>query len=73
MNKVEQTVYDKLSDKNVKKYKRARHTLTWRQRYTFLELSWSEDETSDMKEIKNLYQKMIIINEYMTRSAQDTL
>ena len=73
MNEVKQAVYNKLSEKNVKKYKKARHTLIWKQWYAFLKLAWLKNKMSDMKDVKNLYQKTTMINEYIIKLIQNIL
>ena len=68
-----QTIYEKLSDNNIKKYKKIRYVLIWKQRYEFLKLSWLENKKSDMSKIRNFYQNIMIINDYTIRLIRNML
>ena len=69
MIKKKQTAFEKLSDDDVKKYKWVRYIFIWKQWYQFLRLAWSENKKSDIINIRNLYQKTIMINNYIIRSS----
>ncbi len=71
MNEPEQSDYEQLSKKEVNKYKRTRHVLTWKQWYKFLKLTWSKEKTLNLTDTKNLYFKATIIDEYITRSSKN--